>query len=85
MPKRIVPFQKSLVILSSAAKKKLFQMSIYINLTADSLSELDSITKIFETELSARLFYIKNARYQQPEALQSVLPRGENILDKSAT
>jgi len=63
-------------------QEKLFQMSIYINLTADSLSELDSITKIFETELSARLFYIKSARYQQPEALQSILPRGENILDQ---
>ncbi len=63
-------------------QEKLFQMSIYINLTADTLSELDSITKIFETELSARLFYIKSARYQQPEALQSILPRGENILDQ---
>lgn len=61
-------------------QEKLFQVSIYINLAADSLSELDSITKIFETELSARLFYIKSARFQQPEALQSVLPRGENIL-----
>ncbi len=63
-------------------QEKLFQMSIYVSLRADSLAELDSVTKLLETELSARLFYTKAARYQQIEALQSVLPRAENILDQ---
>jgi conjugal transfer ATP-binding protein TraC len=35
---------------------------------------------MLETELSSRLFYTKTARFQQVEGLQSVLPRGENIL-----
>jgi type IV secretory pathway VirB4 component len=35
---------------------------------------------MLETVLSARLFYSKVARYQQVEALQSILPRGEDIL-----
>lgn len=63
-------------------QEKLFQVSIYVALTADTLAELDSVTKMLETELSSRLFYTKVARYQQVEGLQSVLPRSENILDQ---
>lgn len=63
-------------------QEKLFQASIYVALTADNLAELDKVTKLLETELSARLFYTKVARYQQVEALQSVLPRAENALDQ---
>ena len=61
-------------------QEKLFQVSIYIAITALSLEELNKITKLLETALSARLFYTKVARYQQIEALQSVLPRGEDVL-----
>src|SRR6266536_6666767 len=63
-------------------QEKLFQVSIYVALTADTLAELDSVTKLLETELSSRLFYTKVARYQQVEGLQSVLPRSENILNQ---
>jgi type IV secretory pathway VirB4 component len=63
-------------------QENLFQVSIYVTLTADTLAELDSVTKLLETELSSRLFYTKTARYQQPEALQSVLPRAENVLEQ---
>ncbi|MBI3889787.1 ATP-binding protein [Candidatus Saccharibacteria bacterium] len=62
-------------------QEKLFQMSIYVTLSAGSLSELNNNTMLLETELSAHLFYIKQARYQQIEGLQSVLPRGEDILN----
>lgn len=61
-------------------QEKLFQMSIYVCLRADKLAELDKVTKLLETTLSARLFYSKIARYQQLEALQSILPRGEDQL-----
>ncbi len=61
-------------------QEKLFQMSIYICVRADSLEELNKITKLLEATLSARLFYSKTARYQQLEALQSILPRGEDQL-----
>ncbi len=61
-------------------QEKLFQMSIYICLRAESLEELNKTTALLEATLSARLFYSKVARYQQLEALQSILPRGEDQL-----
>ena len=61
-------------------QEKLFQVSIYMTLMAESLSELSKITKILETVMSSRLFYIKTAVFQQLEGLQSILPRGDNQL-----
>lgn len=61
-------------------QEKLFQMSLYICIRADSLDELNKTTQLLEATLSARLFYSKAARYQQLEALQSILPRGEDQL-----
>lgn len=63
-------------------QEKLFQMSVYVTLRADTLEELDNVTKLLETTLSARLFYTKIARYQQIEGLQSILPRGQDILNQ---
>ena len=63
-------------------QEKLFQTSIYISLRAPSKSELDKVTKLLETTMSARLFYTKVARFQQLEALQSILPRGEDQLSQ---
>ncbi|MEO6760803.1 MAG: ATP-binding protein [Candidatus Saccharimonadales bacterium] len=63
-------------------QEKLFQMSIAVGLRADTLAELDKITKMLETTMSARLFYTKVARYQQLEAIQSVLPRAEDLLNQ---
>jgi type IV secretory pathway VirB4 component len=63
-------------------QEKLFQVSIYVTITTDSLAELDKTTKLLETVLSGRLFYTKVARYQQLDGLQSVLPRGEDILSQ---
>lgn len=61
-------------------QENLFQVSIYITLSADSLAELDKTTKLLETVLATRLFYTKPATFQQLEGLQSVLPRGDNLL-----
>lgn len=61
-------------------QQKLFHVSIYATLIADSLEELNDITNSLKSSLSARLFYIKTAQYQQVEGLQSTLPRGENVL-----
>lgn len=63
-------------------QEKLFQLSIYATITADSLSELNKVTTLLETVMSTRLFYIKTASFQQLEGLQSVLPRGENQLSQ---
>lgn len=61
-------------------QENLFQVSLYLCIFADSLSELDKTTKLLEHILATRLFYMKSAMYQQLEGLQSVLPRGENVL-----
>jgi len=63
-------------------QEKLFQISIYIAVTAGSLEDLDKVTKLLETALASRLFYTKVASYQQLEALQSILPRGEDLLSQ---
>src|SRR3989344_3232398 len=63
-------------------QEKLFQISIIISLSADSLIELNKITTLLETTLSTRLFYTKTASFQQLEGLQSVLPRAENLLNQ---
>ncbi len=60
--------------------EKLFQVSIYMTISADSLAELNKNTKLLETVMQTRLFYIKPATFQQIEALQSILPRSENKL-----
>lgn len=61
-------------------QEKLFQVSIYVTLLADSLQELNKVTTLLDTALATKLFYTKVAGFQQLEGLQSVLPRGENLL-----
>ncbi len=63
-------------------QEKLFQISIYMGLSADSLEQLNKLTTILETAMSTHLFYIKTAAFQQLEGLQSVLPRSENKLNQ---
>ncbi|MDO8658757.1 MAG: hypothetical protein Q7K55_08500, partial [Candidatus Levybacteria bacterium] len=52
-------------------QEKLFQVSIYMTIAADSVSDLNKITTLLETVMSTRLFYIKTASFQQIEGLQS--------------
>ena len=61
-------------------QENLFQVSIYVTLSATSLPGLEKITKLLETVLATRLFYTKVATFQQLDALQSILPRAENRL-----
>lgn len=63
-------------------QEKLFQMAIYICVRAESLEELNKTTKLLEATMSARLFYSKVARFEQLEALQSILPRGQDQLNQ---
>ncbi len=60
--------------------EKLFQISIYMTISADSVSDLNKVTKLLETVMQTRLFYTKIATFQQIEGLQSILPRAENKL-----
>jgi len=78
------PLESAMILRDKIQRgqEKLFQVSIYMTITADSETELDRTTKLLETVLSARLFYTKTARYQQLEGLQSILPRGEDNLNQ---
>ncbi len=61
-------------------QENLFQVSLYITLSADNLAGLEKVTKLLETVLATRLFYTKMATFQQLDGLQSILPRGDNAL-----
>ncbi len=61
-------------------QEKLFQISIYVALRASSLNDLNRVTTLFESTMSSRLFNLRPARYQQLEALQSILPRATDEL-----
>lgn len=63
-------------------QENLFQVSLYITLSSESLADLKRVEKLLETVLSTRLFYTKSAIYQQLEGFQSALPRCENILSQ---
>lgn len=64
-------------------QEKLFQVSIYMTITADTVADLNKVTTILETVMSTRLFYIKIAAFRQLEGLQTTLPRGENQLNQN--
>ncbi len=61
-------------------QQKLFQLSIYIGLRANSIQALNKMSSIFESVMASKLFYTKTARYQQLDALKSILPRAQNNL-----
>lgn len=63
-------------------QEKLFQVSIYTTLTADTLAELNKLTTSLESVLSTKLFYTKTSIFQQLAGLQSTLPRAENLLNQ---
>lgn len=61
-------------------QENLFQISLYITLSCETLTELNRTVKLLETVLATRLFYTKSALYQQLEGFQSSLPRCDNQL-----
>lgn len=63
-------------------QEKLFQVSIYATLIADSLAELNKLTSSLESLVATKMFYTKVAIFQQLEGLQSVLPRSQNVLSQ---
>jgi conjugal transfer ATP-binding protein TraC len=63
-------------------QERLFQVSIYILLQAESVSQLDRISQVLRSTLSTKLFFTKNATFRQLDGLQSILPRGQNLLSQ---
>src|SRR5579884_1580353 len=63
-------------------QEKLFQLSVYVNISASTLKELDHLTKSIDSLLSSKLFFTKMAMFQQLEGLQSILPRAQDQLNQ---
>jgi len=61
-------------------QEKLFQVSLNMTISADSVSELNKTTTMLGSTLATKLFYSKIASFQQIEGLQSILPRVEDLL-----
>ena len=83
-PEIIDPLESAQMLRNKIQRgqEKLFQVSIYAAIRAETLSDLDKTTKLLETVLSARMFYSKTGTYQQLEGLQSILPRGQDVLNQ---
>jgi type IV secretory pathway VirB4 component len=62
------------------AQEKLFDVGLYISIYADNSQELDRIESELKSILEAKLVYIKPALFQQEQALKSVLPLGDDVL-----
>lgn len=60
--------------------ERFFQMSLYITLYSDSLSELDQVSKRLESTLSSLLILPKLATLQMEEGFKSTIPYGTDEL-----
>lgn len=62
-------------------REKLFQVGIYMLIRAKTLPELDVITSLLESAVVSKLLFTKVAWYRQIDGLQSVLPRGQDLMN----
>ena len=60
--------------------EKFFQYSLYFTVYANSLKELDEITKALETSLGGKLVYTKKANLQMEQGFNSSLPQATDQL-----
>ena len=60
------------------AREKLFDVSVYITVYAESLKDLERLEEKLNSMLESRLVYIKPTLFRQIEGLNSVLPLSEN-------
>lgn len=57
-------------------EERFFQFALYVTIPADSLEELDNVTKQVESTMGALLLVPKHASLQQEEAFKTTLPQG---------
>jgi len=69
-------------VLESIQKgqEKLFNVSLYINVKAKSLKELDILTKIIQSQLNSILIIPKTPKYRMTQGFKSILPFATNEL-----
>jgi len=64
-------------MLIQTNQDKLFFVSLFISLNAESLQELNEKTKILESELNKKTTMIRTLTFRQLEGLKTILPTGE--------
>ena len=81
-PSLEIQYQDTRAVLNSIQKgeEKLFNVSLYINVKAKDLKELDILTKQIQSQLNSILIVPKVAKYRMAHGLRSVLPFGINEL-----
>jgi len=68
---------ENLRMLIQTNQDKLFFVTIFITLNAESLEELNEKTKFLESELNKKTAMIRNLTFRQLEGLKTVLPFGD--------
>jgi conjugal transfer ATP-binding protein TraC len=81
-PSLEIKYQDTRAILSNLQKgnEKLFDVSLYINCRADSLKELNLLTRKIESELNSLLIIPRKPIFRMLEGLKSCLPLAKNFL-----
>lgn len=76
------PLESSEELRDKIARREsnLFNLSLYIAITATDLAELEHTTLALRNALKTQQFYAKTAYYQQIPGFDSVLPRADNQL-----
>ncbi len=62
------------------AQEKMFEVSLYITLYANSMEELDRVENEVKNILESKLVYVKPALFQQDAAFASTIPVGQDLL-----
>ncbi|HEU0085541.1 MAG TPA: DUF87 domain-containing protein [Candidatus Paceibacterota bacterium] len=63
------------------AQEKMFDVSVYITVYADTDMELFKIENEIKSMLESKLIYLKPALFQQEEGFKSVIPIGNDLLE----
>ena len=81
-PSLEIKYQDTRAILSNLQKgsEKLFDVSLYINCRADSLKELNLLTRKIESELNSLLIIPRKPVFRMLEGFKSCLPLAKNFL-----
>lgn len=64
-------------MLIQTNQDKLFFVTVFITLNAETLQELNEKTKILESELNKKTAMIRTLTFRQLEGLKTMLPIGE--------
>ena len=81
-PSLEIQYRDTQAVLNSIQKgeEKLFNVSLYINVKAKDLKELDILTKTIQSRLNSMLIIPKVPKYRMAQAFRSIIPFGINEL-----